>query len=550
MSNLTPERVRLGERYEELKMLRSGVESMLCDVQKFVRPTTTEFTTTQRGMSGSAQEDGSKNIYDDTAVWANQMFGNGLSSYLVPKADRWAYLKPVGIPSADLSEEELVFLERLSNRVMFEYATPQSQFYPTSHEAFQDIGSFGTAAVYVNQNKGVINFKSCPLADTFFDVNEEGEVDTTYYRRYLSTKAMIQQFPHIVNIQGFDANATNQKWELVYSVEPSDDVRATKKGTVGTTRPFKVTYWAAELTETLQVGGLTYFPFLVPRWAKIAGETYGRSPAMTCLSHIRVLNKMVKELLKSAELSNAPPLVAEDDSLMLPIQYGSRKILFHEPGTPAPTALLSGSQPNLTLEMVQNYRDQIVKSFFVDQIIKEQKKERQSIVEVQDDRGQMLQQLGPLLARMENEYLDPAIDLTIGFLQRKRDPVFENAPASLAGQSLEIIYTSPAAQAQYASDIGNIAGFMQDIAPLAAQKPELMDNVNDTNLIDEYARRRNVPRSVVRSKKEVAAIREQRAEQENQQQAVAAAPELAGAMKDVASAKASDPEGIGQLLNI
>jgi hypothetical protein len=271
---------------------------------------------------------------------------------------------------------------------------------------------------------------------------------------------------------------------------------------------------------------------------------------MTCLSHIRVLNKMVKELLKSAELSNSPPLVAEDDSLMLPIQYGSRKILYHEPGTPPPTALLSGSQPNLTLEMVSRYQDQIVKAFFVDQIIREQKKERQSIVEVQDDRGQMLQQLGPLLSRMENEFLDPAIELTVGFLQRSRDPVFESMPASLAGRDLEIVYTSPAAQAQYASDIGNIAGFLQDITPLAQNDPTLMDNINDNNLVDEYARRRNIPRSVVRSKKEVAQIREERAAQESQQQQVAAAPELAGAMKDVASAKATDPEGIGQLLNI
>lgn len=545
----TPEFVRLEERYQHLQLLRAGHEDMLLDAQKFVAPNKASFRGSM-SLTSTREDDQSKTIYDSTPVWANQMFANGLSSYLIPKSDRWAYLKPEGTPSSMLSDEELIFLERLSDKVNHLYALPASQFYASSHEAFHDIGSFGTAVVYVNRDKPIINYKACPLADSFFDVNEENVVDTMFYRKYLSNKALAQQFPEVVNIKGFDAFAQTKKYELVFSVEPNNDPAARKGGRLGRERPFKVSYWVPELNAILKQTQKSYFPFIVPRWAVIAGEVWGRGPATTCMSQIRVLNKMVKELLVSAELANRPQLMAEDDSIMLPITYGSGQILFYEAGAQKPEALLSGSQPNLTLEMLRDYREQITKSFFVDQIIREQKKERQSITEIQDERGQMLQQLGPLLARQEGEYLGPSIEHNIEFLQDKDPDFFKEAPESLAGRELEIVYTSPAAHAQYANAISNMSGFIQDITPLLQQDPTMAENLDTNELFANYGRMRNVPRNIVKSKDSVNAAREQREQAESQQMQMQALPEMAGAIKDVASARSTDPEGVGQLLSM
>ena len=43
---------------------------------------------------------------------------------------------------------------------------------------------------------------------------------------------------------------------------------------------------------------------------------------------------------------------------------------------------------------------------------------------------------------------------------------------------------------------------------------------------------------------------EEQKQQMAQQQQLAAAPQISGALKDVAQAKQADPEGMGQLLNI
>jgi hypothetical protein len=532
-------------------MIRSGHEAMLNDAQQFVAPGKVGgFSAANTSFTSNRDEDTSKQLYDHTAVWANQMFANGLSSYLTPKSDRWAYLKPQDTPSAHMKDDELLFLERLSDKIQHVFSLPASQFYPAGHETFQSIGAFGNGVVYINRDKSVITFKACPLADSFFDVNDEGDVDTMFYRKFLSPKALFQMFPDVVNNRKFDIENRAAKHELVFSVEPNDDPSARKGGKLGRERPFKITYWCPDLEAVLQKGQKAYFPFEVPRWMVMAGEVLGRGPATTCMAQIRVLNKMVKELLLSAEQSNRPPILAEENSLMLPITAGNGQVMYYEMGTNEPKPFISGSQPNLTLEMLKDYRDQITRAFFVDQIIREQKKERQSIMEVQDERGQMLQQLGPLLARMENEFLGPVIEQTIEFLQDKRDPLFEEIPESLAGRDLEIVYTSPAAHAQYASGISNIAGFMQDITPMIQQDPSLLENIDSNELFEVYARMRNIPRTVVKSKDAVAAAREERAQVEEQQQMVQAAPEMAGAMKDIASARATDPEGTGQLLNI
>lgn len=537
--------VRLKQRYEELKQLRSNLDSMFYDAQKYVRPNSDKFDhghTTQ-------QEDGSQGLFDDTAVWCNQMFANGLSANLIPKADRWFYLRVTDKPQGQVTAEETTYLQAAADRILHELALPQSQFYSSSHECFLDVGAYGTSPVQISEVNGVVNFRSRPLADVFFDTDQYGTVDTVYYRCYKTARQLMQAFPHVEDMDGFNKdNSVHNKYELIYTIEPNTDKVAKKGGRLGKGRPHKVTYWCPALKEPLQESGSSYFTMLVPRWSKLADEVYGRGPAFSCLSQIRALNKMVKEALTSAEYLNFPTLTAEEDSIMLPMKYGSRQIMFHEPGSEKPQPIMAGNQPQYVMEMIRMFRDSVNRAFFVDQIIRQEKKERQSVTEIQDVRGQMLNQLAPLLNRMETEYLGPAIEATFELLDRAgRMP---EKPASLSGSTLEISYSSPASQSQYATRLSDISAFMRDLAPLAQVKPEIMAAIDEQKLLASYAKYRNVSPDVVKTEQQVAEATEAAEQQQQQAQMAQMAPQIGGAMKDVAQAKQLDPEGVGQLLNI
>jgi DNA repair exonuclease SbcCD ATPase subunit len=91
---------------------------------------------------------------------------------------------------------------------------------------------------------------------------------------------------------------------------------------------------------------------------------------------------------------------------------------------------------------------------------------------------------------------------------------------------------------------------MKDIAPLAQVQPEVMQALNEQKLFESYAKYRNIDPAIVKSAEELESLKAEQAEQQQQMQQMQAAPQVSGAIKDIAQAKQADPEGIGGLLNI
>jgi hypothetical protein len=131
-----------------------------------------------------------------------------------------------------------------------------------------------------------------------------------------------------------------------------------------------------------------------------------------------------------------------------------------------------------------------------------------------------------------------------------RNNQLPEAPASLDNAELEISYTSPASQSQFASRLTDISAFLRDITPLAQVKPEIMQAIDERELFEDYAKYRNISPTVIKSQQTLDEEASAQAEQEQQMQMAQAAPQISGAMKDIAQARATDPEGVGQLLNI
>lgn len=55
--------------------------------------------------------------------------------------------------------------------------------------------------------------------------------------------------------------------------------------------------------------GFQEFPYIVPRFLKATGETMGRSPAMTALPDVKMLNLMSKTIIQAAQKQIDPPFL-------------------------------------------------------------------------------------------------------------------------------------------------------------------------------------------------------------------------------------------------
>jgi hypothetical protein len=420
----------------------------------------------------------------------------------------------------------------VTDRIYFEFANPQTRFHQTLKEVFLDLCSFGTGVQFSTWDtaRKIVSFRSFALSNVMIDEDYRGIVDTVHRDFPLTKRQLLQEFPNAEFPDEVAAASADHEFTVTHTVRPNSDFTGSRLS-----KKFKSVYFISDLMCELSSSGFDVFPYQTPRWTTLSGEVYGRGPALTALPDIRLLNIMYKELIQAAQLANRPPLVLDDDGFTLPISYQPASLIFRSPGSQTPEPLTSGSNFNITLEIMNQKRDQIAKSFHVDWLLRSKKKERQSVLEVSDDRQEMLRQLSSITGRLESEHLSPMIRNTYFYLGRARQ--LPAAPSGLGNLDLEITYTSPASKAQLASKAQNITQYLADVAPFRAVDPTVTDGVNMAALGQELAMLREVSPRVLFSPAQVQRNKQAREEQEQLQAAAEQTGQVAGALKDVADAQ-------------
>ena len=126
--------------------------------------------------------------------------------------------------------------------------------------------------------------------------------------------------------------------------------------------------------------------------------------------------------------------------------------------------------------------------------------------------------LGPVLDRLNTEMLDPLISLS--FERLLRVGALPEVPEALQGVELNVEYTSILAQSQKAITTNAVDRFTNNLGVIAGFKPEILDKFDADYWADYYADALGIDPRLIVPGKQVALIRQQRAEQQAQQQAV------------------------------
>lgn len=532
-----PKTKEILQRYNKLKANRANWESHWEDLRRLVRVNTNTFSGTDTPGDRRTED-----IFDGTAPWALEQLAAGLNSFLTSPTERWMNIGIYGIEDgrAGLHDEELAWLETVGDIIFQEYANPEVNLNPNLNECYLDLGGLGTTVLYQDYNwrDGHIFFKSFPLADCYVEENARGRVDTLYRKCVMTVRQIKQEFQKSGDIipAKIMAEVDDMKtYTVIHMVRPRTDV---KIGYGPKNKAFASCWVVDEMMDAapMRESGFNEFPYHVPRWTKLAGEIYGRAPAMTCLPDIKMINTMSKVIIKGAQKMIDPPLIVPDDGFMMPIKTAPGSLIFKTQGQEDTIQPLeTKGRPDIGLDMMEQRRQHILKCFYVDWIIREKKKERQTASEVLDDRNEMLRQMAPMLGRTQVELLNPLVVRTYNLLDEAgRIPP---APASLQGTQLRVFYVSPAAKAQYGSKATQIAQFMNDVSLYANAHPEILDRINVDEVSAELAKYRDVSRKVINSDERVAQIRQGRQQQEQMAAAAATGKDLGVAAKNFAQAR-------------
>ncbi len=275
------------------------------------------------------------------------------------------------------------------------------------------------------------------------------------------------------------------------------------------------------------------------RWEITGEDVYGTScPGMDSLGDSKQLQTGEKRAAQAIEKQINPPMNADVSmkNTKASILPGDINYVVSREGRSgfAPAHEVRTSIKELE-EKQQQVRQRISRAFYEDLFLMMAQSDRREITarEIDERHEEKLLALGPVLEQLNQDILDPLIDITFDFMVRQG--LIPPAPEELQGIALKVEYISVMAQAQKLYGIAGIerfAGFVGRMAEVS-QDPATLDKVDRDQLIDVYGDLTGVSPSIIRSDEKVAALREGRAQQQQAAQQAETAKTATAAAKNL-----------------
>ena len=519
-------------RFDRLQGQRENWETHWQEVADYMQPRKADVT--KRRARGDKRME---QVFDSSPIQAVELLAASLHGMLTNPSTPWFTLR-FKDEEIENDDEAKLWLEA-STDAMYT-AFNRSNFQQEIFELYHDLITFGTAAMFIEEDDDdIIKFSTRHINEIFIAENDKGRIDTIYRKFKISARAAIQKFGQTVSadVQTKAKKDPYEEIEILHAVYPRTDFNPNKRDKAN--MPFESVYMEYKNGNELSVGGFREFPFVVPRYLKASNEIYGRSPAMTALPDVKMLNEMSKTTIKAAQKQVDPPLLVPDDGFLLPVRTVPGGLNFYRSGTRDRIEPLNiGANNPLGLNMEQQRRESIRAVFYVNQLMMQQGPQMTATEVIQRNEEKM-RLLGPVLGRLQSELLKPLIDRVFAVLLRNN--MLPQAPEFLSGRDVEIEYVSPLAKAQKSTELQSIMRAVEILGSLANVAP-VFDYVNFDNLVKHLADIVGVPQKILKTQSQVNAERQAQAQQQEQMQSMQQLQQVAKAGGDIAPLAKALPE--------
>lgn len=504
-------------RADEILSHQSQLESKRANYDSHWREVAERVLPNQNEFQGSNQTEGAKRgekIFDSTAVMALDRAASAIDSLVTPSGQYYHKLDP---EDENLMEDQEVrlWLDEF-NKVLFRMRyKPQANFSSQAHECFISLMAFGTDIMFTDDVPGIgARYKSCPMSEMYIAENQHGIVDLTHRKFPMTARAAFQKWGNKLPPAILKANEKDPftKFDFIHCVRPNQEADPRRKDHRG--MPISSYYLAVEGRTMLSEGGYRIMPYSVGRHVTAPREVYGRSPAMQVLADIKMLNEMEKTIIRAAHKIVDPPLLLYGDGILSSFNARPNALNYggvDDQGRQLVIPMKTGSNLPIALEMTDQKRKAINDAFYITlfQILVENPRmtATEAMIRAQE-KGQLL---APTVGRQQSEWLGAVIDRDIDIAMVNN--MIRPPPDSLieAGGGIKVNYTSPLSRLRRAEDGVAIMRTLEQLAPLANLKPQVLDIFDDDAIGREIADINGVPAKIMRSVEIVAGIREERA---------------------------------------
>ena len=551
---------------------RSSWEMTWREICQYISPRRGRFFSSDVEYAGRKKEQA---LISGIPRRASRTLAAGLMAGITSPARPWFRLT---VPDPDLTELSSVkeWLSEVAKRLFL--AMAKSNFYTVLHQLYADLGDYCTACMVIEGgDDDNARAYSLPLGEYYLAQDDRQEVDTLYRSTSLTVGQLVKKFGLDACSERVQNLHREKKFDVqvyvIHVVCPREDYDASLKGP-------KNMPWMSCWFETGGSGDASYSvggiptgdssnadlgllresgyedrPFVAARWSTTGDDTYGTGPGWDALGDCKALQLYKRKEAQALERLVDPPLYG-------PRMFGNKPVSTL-PGATNFTETGSAGQemrpvivvpPNALEEIrtdIQEVERQINATYFVDLWLALSQSEgpQMTAEEVRERTSEKLLQLGPVMERLEDEVLTPAVDRFFGMeLRAGRLPP---PPPELQGQPVRAEFLSIFAQAQKAqgsSGIQQWAAFLQNMA--GGGKPEALDNLDADKTAGAMGDALGVDPQLMTPPDKVAQLRAARAKQQQQAMATQNALAQAQTAKNLGQANTGPNTALGQLANI
>lgn len=479
-------------------------------------------------------------IVDPCGTYAMRRCAAGIMSNEMSPSRQWFKLKPALFDREKAEPDAIEWFEEVEDRI--DTVMSRSNFYDSAAQMFEDLVTFGTAPMIIYEDDEDLIRCYTPCCGEYFVTSSSANRVETIARTFVMTiSAIVEMFqlencpPEVQQLWRDKGGALEMERVVAHIIEPNSEIQAPgmpqDAGVVPGGFTWRESYWiwGASSEWPLSLAGFHDQPHLVPRWAVTSNDAYGRSVGMDVMPDIIQLQVETARKGEAIDKMVRPPMLASIDMKNEPASILPGKITYVNT-----LGADKGMRPAYTVnppledmkEDLKEIQMRIKEGFFNDLFMQlEQVTKQMTAFEVSARNQEKLQVLGPVVERLQNEALAPAIKRVFRIMERKG--VLPPLPPSLAGVPIGIEYVGVLALAQKAASSASLERFAQVMNAQQQFDPTVADLWDRDVWAREVAEDLFLKKKILKSPEQVLAIRAQRAKEEQAAKIMGAAQQAA-----------------------
>ena len=222
-------------RFDRLQGQRENWETHWQEVADYMQPRKADVT--KRRARGDKRME---QVFDSSPIQAVELLSASLHGMLTNPSTPWFTLR-FKDEEIENDDEAKLWLEA-STDAMYT-AFNRSNFQQEIFELYHDLITFGTAAMFIEEDDDdIIKFSTRHINEVFIAENDKGRIDTVYRRFKISARAAIQRFGDKVSTKVTTVANKDpyEEVEIIHAVYPRSDFDITKQDSAN--MPFESVY--------------------------------------------------------------------------------------------------------------------------------------------------------------------------------------------------------------------------------------------------------------------------------------------------------------------